>query len=338
MYITGGIGSRHDGEAFGENYELPNLTAYNETCASIGNVYWNHRFFLLTGNAKYYDIIERTLYNGLISGISLTGTEFFYPNPLEADCKFNFNQGAQTRKSWFDCSCCPTNLIRFIPSIPELIYATQNTELYVNLFIANTANISIDGINTQITQQTNYPWSGKVHLLVNPEKAKEFTVKIRIPGWTQNKPVPSDLYTYSNGNTNEIIIKVNGEITAYTSNNGYAEIHKIWKAGDAVEFELPMEIHHVITNEKVAENLQKVALEYGPTVYCAEQVDNTTPITELFLTDSIDFKVEKNDDLLGGVNVIYGEIAKQSNITLIPYYAWSNRGVGQMKVWFPIQK
>jgi DUF1680 family protein len=341
MYITGGIGSKHDGEAFGENYELPDLTAYNETCASIGNVYWNHRLFLLTGSAKYYDIIERTLYNGLISGISLSGTEFFYPNPLEADCKYNFNQGAQTRKSWFDCSCCPTNLIRFIPSIPELIYATHNKELYVNLFIANTAQIAIDGMHTEIIQQTEYPWNGSVKMLINPEKASEFAVKIRIPGWTQNQAVPGNLYEYTNGKANEIVIKVNGEITSYTQSNGYADISRLWKAGDAVEFDLPMEIHKVITNEKVTENRQKVAIEYGPIVYCAEEMDNEITISELGIPDSITFNVEKRDDLLGGINVIRGEMLdsenKSSNLTLIPYYAWSNRGVGQMKVWLPIQ-
>src|SRR5690606_23776047 len=174
MYITGRIGGKHDGEAFGENYELPNLTAYNETCASIGDVYWNHRLHNLTGDVKYFDVIERTLYNGLISGLSLDGEQFFYPNALESDGVYKFNQGACTRKSWFDCSCCPTNLIRFLPSLPGLIYAAREDTLYVNLYAASEADIEMPGGKVRVTQTTDYPWDGRVSMAVNPEKEGEF--------------------------------------------------------------------------------------------------------------------------------------------------------------------
>jgi len=211
MYLTGGLGSRHDGEAFGENYELPNLSAYCETCAAIGSVYWNHRLFLLNGDSKYYDIIERTLYNGLISGISLDGKYFFYTNPTESDGESNFNEGSCSREPWFDCSCCPTNLIRFIPSIPELVYATNNNNLYLNLFISNQADIGLDENEIEIVQRTDYPWSGKVDIYVNPEKETQFNLMIRVPGWARNKAVPGDLYSYENDKASRIILFINGE-------------------------------------------------------------------------------------------------------------------------------
>ena len=200
MYLTGGVGARHDGEAFGDNYELPNLTAYNETCAAIGSVYWNQRLFRLTGDAKYYDIIERTLYNGLISGISLDGKKFFYPNPLESDGKYQFNQGACTRQPWFDCSCCPTNIIRFLPSVPELIYATIADSVYINLYISGNADIIVNQKKIEIIQQTDYPLDGKINITVNPEKKTIFTLKLRVPGWARNEVVPGNLYKYIDEN------------------------------------------------------------------------------------------------------------------------------------------
>ena len=199
MYITGGVGSKHDGEAFGDNYELPNLTAYNETCAAIGNIYWNYRLFQLTGNSKYVDVLERALYNGMIAGISLDEKKYFYPNPTESDGEYKFNKGSCTREEWFDCSCCPTNLIRFIPSIPELIYSTDKDSLYINLFISNKANLKVAGNEIKIEQKTNYPWEGKMEFVITSEIKKNFEVKIRIPGWSQNKPISGDLYSYLNG-------------------------------------------------------------------------------------------------------------------------------------------
>lgn len=333
MYITGGLGSKHGGEAFGDNYELPNLTAYNETCAAIGSIYWNHRLFLLTGDSKYYDIIERTLYNGLISGISLDGKTFFYPNPTESDGEYKFNMGSCTRQAWFDCSCCPTNLIRFLPSIPSLIYASNSDSLFVNLFISNTSQVFIEGEKIQITQQTDYPWNGHIKIYINPEREKSFTLKLRIPGWAQNEAVPGDLYSYINIMQNDVFLKVDGEEVIVTHNKGYADISREWNKGDIVEMILPMTVHKVIANEKVTEDSNKVAFEYGPIVYCAEEIDNRQ-IYDISIPDNIHLSIEERMVLTEKVKSIKGKYDNRV-FTLIPYYLWSNRGSGKMKVWFP---
>ena len=333
MYITGGLGARHDGESFGDNYELPNLTAYNETCASIASVYWNQRLFLLTGNSKYYDIIERTLYNGLISGISLNGKKFFYPNPTESDGSYKFNQGACSRKSWFGCSCCPTNLVRFIPSLPGLIYASHNDSLFVNLFVSNNAEVIVGGEKIDITQQTDYPWSGKIDFTVSSENSKNFTLKIRIPGWALNDAVPGDLYSYIGKKKNEITLTVNGKEEEIKLNKGYAEITRKWNRGDIVELNLPMEIHEVVADEKVKDDSNKVAFEYGPIVYCAEEIDNKG-ISDISIPENIELSTTDKKVVSDEVVSLKGKIQDQE-LTLIPYYIWSNRGVGKMKVWFP---
>jgi DUF1680 family protein len=335
MYITGGLGARHEGESFGDNYELPNLTAYSETCAAIGSVYWNQRLFQLTGNSKYYDIIERTLYNALISGISLSGKEFFYPNPLESDGKYPFNMGSCTRQSWFDCSCCPTNLIRFLPSIPGLIYATSHDSLYINLYVSNNALVKIKENSIKINQQTAYPWDGIISITVNPEKNEAFTLKLRIPGWAQNVPVPGDLYAYTDENNGKIVLSINGQVEEVIVNKGYVEISKMWKDGDKVELRLPMVVRKVITHKNVQENLGKVAFEYGPVVYCAEEMDNEQ-LSNWVVTDKTNMTPEKKTFLSEKVNLLKGN-TQDEEITLIPYYLWSNRGAGKMKVWFPIK-
>ena len=335
MYITGGLGSRHDGESFGNDYELPNLTAYNETCAAIASVFWNQRLFQLTGDSKYYDIIERTLYNGLISGISLDGKKFFYPNPTEADGKYEFNMGACTRQSWFDCSCCPTNLIRFIPSIPGLIYAANKDSLYINLFITNSAEVSIDGEQMEIAQQSDYPWNGQVNISINPERTKKFTLKIRIPGWAQNEAVPGDLYSYLNNEQVKILLNVNGKAESLKLNKGYAEISRKWNEGDKVELNLPMSIHKVIANEQVKDDSNKVAFEHGPMVYCAEEIDNKQ-ISDISIPDNLTANIKEKTILSNKVIAIEGKV-NNKEFALIPYYLWSNREIGKMKVWFPIK-
>jgi len=330
MYITGGLGARHDGEAFGDNYELPNLTAYSETCAAIGSVYWNDRLFRLTGDAKYYDVIERTLYNALIAGISLEGTEFFYPNVLESDGKYTFNQGSCTRKSWFNCSCCPTNLIRFIPYIPNIVYATQDDNVYVNLFMSNNATIPVNGKTVEIRQETDYPWNGTVSIHVKPEKPQNFTLKIRIPGWAQNEVAPGGLYSYSNAPADEQYrVLLNGDAVECRPENGYVEISRTWKENDKIELILPMKVRHVVADERVKDVLGLSSIEYGPLVYCAEEIDNKNNFDRITLTPDTDYTVKMKPDLLGGINVIGNGTA-----TFIPYYAWSNRGVGKMKVWW----
>ena len=328
MYITGGIGSRHDGEAFGENYELPNLTAYNETCAAIGSVYWNHRLHNLYGNSKYFDVIERTLYNGLISGLSLDGEKFFYPNALESDGVYTFNRGECTRQSWFDCSCCPTNLIRFIPSIPGLMYSKSKNTVYVNLYASNEALVEIENNSIDFSQKTDYPWNGKVSITVNPQKNAEFTIKLRVPGWAINQVLPGDLYSYATKSTSKNSVTVNGESFENIGDDGFIAITRNWKKNDKIELDFPMEVKEVLTNEIVLENKGNIALEYGPIVYAVEEIDNKNGYDKIVIFDTDVFEVKKEANLLGGVNTINNEKLKA-----VPYYAWSNRGVGKMKVW-----
>lgn len=334
MYVTGGIGARHEGESFGKNYELPNLTAYNETCASIGDVYWNHRLFMLTGEAKYFDVIERTLYNGLISGLSLDGKKFFYPNALESDGKYQFNRGACTRQSWFDCSCCPTNLIRFLPSVLGLIYAKEGNTVYVNLYASSKAHIDLNGSAFNITQNTNYPWNGKIQLEIQTESVKEMVLKLRVPHWARHEVLPGDLYHYAPHKSASISLIVNGKKEDFNVKDGYITIDRQWENTTHVELDLPMETRIIYANEKVEEDRGKAALEYGPMVYAFEETDNTAHFDELRLTKDSDFQVTFKPNLLGGINQLE---LKNPNQTFygIPYYAWSNRGVGKMKVWIP---
>jgi DUF1680 family protein len=324
IYLTGGLGARHDGEAFGDNCELPNLTAYSETCAAIGGVYWAERMFRLTGEAKYFDVLERMLYNGVIAGISLGGTEFFYPNPLESDGKYAFNHGACTRQIWFDCSCCPTNLIRFVPSIPNLIYAARKDTVYVNLFMSNRAKISTGNATVAIEQETDYPWDGKVILRIKTAKLATFTLKIRIPSWTQNAPLPEcGLYAYSDS------VRLQPSPAPNTA-DGYYTVTRQWNAADSLALDFPMRARMVESNVNVRDNAGKFAVEYGTLVYCMEEIDNPETFDKSASPQS--FSVIRQPELLGGVNVIREQTAAGENV-LIPYYAWSNRGAGKMKVW-----
>jgi DUF1680 family protein len=335
-YLTGGIGSRHEGEAFGDNYELPNATAYNETCAAIGNVFWNHRLFLLHGDAKYMDVLERILYNGLLSGVSLSGDLFFYPNPLESDGKYLFNQGEATRKPWFDCACCPVNVARFIPSIPGYIYASQDDSLYVNLFVKGKGKIDLGENVVTVFQETRYPWDGKVKITINPEKSTEFSVRIRIPGWARNEPIPSHLYSYLNKSTESPILKINSETIQFDIDKGYACIRRPWEKGEVVELDLPMLVQKIVSHEKVKDNAGKVALQRGPLVYCLEAVDNRGHVLDRSIPDNMEFSPEFCPDLLGGITVLKSKDREESEgIIAVPYYAWSHRGIGEMAVWLP---
>jgi DUF1680 family protein len=334
LYITGGIGSRHEGEAFGEDYELPNRTAYNETCAAIGNVFWNHRLFLLHGDAKYIDVLERTLYNGLISGISQSGDLFFYPNPLESDGKYAFNQGEATRKPWFDCACCPVNLARFLPSIPGYVYAFRKDAIYINLFVAGQGNVDLGTNSIWITQDTMYPWDGSVKISIIPESEKEFSVYVRIPGWVRNEPVPSDLYSFLDPKGQKVRLSVNSSAVDFDIEKGFVCINRKWKMGDTIELNLPMTIRRVVSNNLVEDNRGKVALQRGPLVYCFEGVDNEDRILDRSLPDEMELEAEFMSDLLGGVLVIKGNVPDSSeSITAVPYYTWSHRGIGEMAVW-----
>jgi DUF1680 family protein len=336
IYVTGGIGAKHDGEAFGENYELPNLTAYNETCAAIGSIYWNNRLFNITGNVKYNDLLERTMYNAVISGISLKGTEFFYPNPLESDGKYKFNMGACTRSGWFDCSCCPTNLIRFIPAIPGLIYAQEKETLFVNLYMSNNADITLANHKLKISQKTNYPWDGKVKLNVDPEKSAVFTVKLRVPGWARNEVIPGGLYSYKDKSTTLPTLIINGKKQDLKIIDGYFVINRKWDKSDKVELNFPMSIREVVSNDKIVGNKNKITLERGPLVYAVEEADNAN-IDGININSKTSLKVNTQPNLLKGICVIEGYNGKEK-FTAIPYYTWSNRGIGKMKVWLPIKE
>lgn len=344
LYITGGIGARHQGEAFGDNYELPNLTSYNETCAAIANVYWNYRMFLLHGDSKYIDVLERSLYNGVISGIGLDGKTFFYPNPLECDMHFKFNRGETLdRQPWFDCSCCPTNMCRFLPSVPGYIYAQGTNSLYVNLFVQSSSTVQLNKkLAVTISQETQYPWDGQVKISVSPEKNSQFALYLRIPGWAENQVVPSDLYSFVTPETDSVSITVNGEKSQFKTEKGYAVIDREWKPGDVVNYNLPMSIRRVVANVKVADDSGKVAIERGPIVYCLEGVDNGADMMKLALFDSVKLVAKYEPETLGGVVTISGNaLVKASKtpevqkMTAIPYYVWDNRGVNEMKVWIP---
>ena len=340
LYITGGIGATNQGEAFGKNYELPNMSAYCETCAAIGNVYVNYRLFLLHGDAKYYDVLERTLYNGLISGVSLDGGGFFYPNPLES-------MGQYQRQPWFGCACCPSNICRFIPSLPGYVYAVKHDQVYVNLFMGNEAELKVGGKKVILHQETRYPWDGHVTLTIDKNSAGTFAMKIRIPGWVRNQVVPSDLYTYSDGKRPGYSVKVNGEEVTSALEQGYFTIERKWKKGDRVELQLDMEVRTVKANGKVEADRGRVAVERGPIVYCAEWPDNDFNVLSLLMNQHPQFKVVEKPDLLYGLNQIktsvqtleYDEqgrlLAKDRQLTLIPYYAWAHRGPGNMAVWLP---
>ena len=270
LYVTGGIGATGNGEAFGGNYELPNMSAYNETCAAIGNDFWNYRLFLLHADARYIDVMERTLYNGLLSGVSLDGKSFFYPNPLESN-------GQHQRSPWFGVACCPGNMTRFLASVPGYVYAEQGDTLYVNLFVSNTATIKMDnGRTVRVAQETRYPWTGDIRVTINPDRASRLTVNIRIPGWARNEAVPGDLYRFLDNVTEPVALKVNGQPVALNTDKGYVKLNRLWKRGDVIELTLPMPVRRVAANEQVEADRGRVALERGPLVYCAEWPDSPT--------------------------------------------------------------
>lgn len=347
LYVQGGIGAVGDGERFGANYELPNNTAYNETCASIANVYWNYRMFLLHGDAKYMDVLEKTLYNGLISGVGLDGKSFFYTNAMEIRNSFSHPDIERERSGWFECSCCPTNICRFIPAIPGYMYAQKGDDLFVNLFISSTADIVMNKIPVQVIQQNNYPWDGDLHFKINTAKASTFKIRIRIPGWVMNSAVPSDLYRFESGSNAKPGIKVNGEAVAYELENGYAVISRTWKKNDVMEVRLPMEVKRVTANEKIKNDIGKVALQRGPIMYCAEWADNNGKTSNIILPSASGFIAGFKPGLLNGVMTLRTEApvvsvnndesvtTERRSITLVPYYSWANRGKGEMTVWFP---
>jgi uncharacterized protein len=344
LYITGGTGSEGGYEGFGPAYVLPNMSAYCETCAAIANVFWNYRMFLLHGESKYIDVLERTLYNGLISGVSLSGDRFFYPNPLAS-------MGQHKRAEWFGCACCPVNVTRLIPSIPGYVYAVKDNSLYINLFIQSASDVLINNQKVNIIQKSNYPWDGNITIEINPDKNINFDALIRIPGWAGNEPIPGNLYSFADNSGEQVKIMLNGIEQKKILKNGYAIISNNWKKGDKITLYLPMPVRTIKANDKVSADKDKIALQRGPIVFCSEGIDYPEKrVFNLMLNNTNDLKTEFKKDLLNGVQVIKGKIksiiqknesateSKDIEFTAIPYYAWANRGSGEMTVWFPTKE
>jgi DUF1680 family protein len=343
IYVTGGIGATGGNEGFADPYVLPNMTAYCETCASIGDIFMNHRLFLLQGDGKYIDILEKTLYNSMLSGVSLSADRFFYPNPLES-------RGQHQRQAWFGCACCPSNVARFIPAIPGYIYAVTDNDLFVNLYISNDAAINIGEKKVSVIQETGFPWNGKVGITINPEKTRRFNLKLRIPGWARNEAIPGDLYRYSENSDEVFRITVNGKSVKPEVISGYVSLKRKWIKGDLVEIEFPMPVRKVLANEKVKEDGGKIAFQRGPVVYCAEWPDNPPDdVLNLVVQRNAEITAEYIPSLLDGTEIVKTEgfITKKlagdgpagmerTQITLIPYALWNNRGPGQMRVWLPV--
>ncbi|HEY8657686.1 MAG TPA: glycoside hydrolase family 127 protein [Hanamia sp.] len=348
IYVQGGAGAVGSGERYGDNYELPNTTAYNETCAAIANVFWNERMFLLHGDAKYIDVLEKILYNGLISGVGLDGKSFFYTNAMQIKNSFSHPDMEPERSGWFPCSCCPTNLVRLLPSVPGYVYAQKDDKLFVNLFISSHVSLNIQNKQVEIIQQNNYPWNGDLKFTVNPKSSFAFSMLVRIPGWAKNEAIPSDLYAFKNNSDNKTIITINGKEVAYQIQNGYAVLNRTWKKNDIIKVNLPMEVRRVVANNMVKNDIGKVALQRGPIMYCAEWVDNNGKASNIVMPVNTTFTTEYKPDLLNGIEIIKASVpavlidANGENLhtvnqpfVAIPYYAWANRGKGEMMIWFP---
>lgn len=345
MYITGGIGASGGNEGFADPFVLPNMSAYCETCASIGNIFTNHRLFLLHGEGKYIDILEKTLYNSMLSGVSLSADRFFYPNPLESDRQHE-------RQAWFGCACCPSNVSRFVPAVPGYIYAVTDKELYVNLFVSNDAVITIGNKEVRVIQKANFPWDGNVELSVNPRSQAKFALKIRIPGWAQNEALPGGLYSFEDQKNENFSLSVNGNTFVPQVTDGYAVIERNWKSGDRVELDLPMPVRTIVADERIKDDIGKIAVQRGPVIFCAEWPDNNTGnILDLAVDKNSGFSAEYNSSLLEGTVIIKAtgsqtkktvdgkvETMGAEPVTLIPYALWNNRGPGQMMVWLPVNQ
>jgi DUF1680 family protein len=342
IYITGGIGATGSNEGFAGPYFLPNMSAYCETCASIGDIFTNERLFLLHGEAKYIDILEKTLYNSMLSGVSLSADRFFYPNPLESN-------GQHNRQAWFGCACCPSNVARFVPAIPGYIYAVTDKGLYVNLFISNDAKVNVGKNKINISQKANFPWDGKVEMTINPEQDGKFDLMIRIPGWARNEAIPGGLYTFTDKNTDSLKLKINGADYHYKMENGYAVVSRIWKKGDMIDIVLPMPVRKVAADERVKDDRGKIAFQRGPVIFCAEWPDNDkgkvldfvvnkdAPVTTEFIPSLLDGTQVIRTTGYQTIRTIDGRVEKMEEepLTLIPYALWNNRGPGQMMVWIP---
>lgn len=342
MYITGGIGSSGSNEGFSKDYDLPNERAYCETCASVGMVFWNQRMNRLTGQTKFIDVLEKSLYNGALDGLSLAGDRFFYGNPLASS-------GTHFRREWFGTACCPSNIARLIASLGDYIYASDPQSIYVNLFVGSNTSIDLAKGKVEIRQETEYPWKGLIKLTVNPEQPQSFALKIRLPGWAKGNPGAGALYKFlDEGPANFATLKVNGQAQNLKLDNGYLILERSWNKGDVVELNLAMPIRRVVARDEVKDNENRMALQRGPLVYCVEGVDHNGSAWNLIVPDQVTFTPQWRPDLLGGVMTLTGtgmaivptkdgigaQTIKQK-ISAVPYFSWCNRGSNQMLVWLP---
>jgi len=340
LFLTGGVGLQR-AEDFGANYDLPSARAYAETCASIAMVFWNHRMFLASGDAKYVDVLERTLYNGVLAGIGMSGNRFFYKNPLACP-----GQVPYERHSWSGCPCCPVNLVRFLPQVPGLVYATSDDDIFVNLFVAGTGNVELGGQTVTLTQETAYPWDGTVKITTTMETPAAFTLRIRIPGWAQGQPLASDLYRYLDADESpSITLNVNNEAVPLDIEKGYAQIRREWKSGDQIELVLPMIARRVVAHKSVEDCTGRIGLERGPLVYCVEGVDHGGRVYDLALPDDSVITAHDDPNLLGGITVLNAQaiervddvngvpVGQETTLKAVPYYAWNHRGPCEMTVW-----
>ncbi len=341
MYITGGIGSSGNNEGFSVDYDLPNEQAYCETCASVGMVFWNQRMNLLTGESKYFDVLERSLYNGALDGLSLSGDRFFYGNPLASN-------GKHFRKEWFGTACCPSNIARLVSSLGDYIYNKSRDAVWINLYVSSKANVTLNKTVVAIEQKSNYPWEGDVTISINPEKKSTFLAMLRLPGWATGETVPGGLYHFEKPSASPILIKVNGKDFSYTIDKGYAVLSREWKKGDVISLSMPMEIKEVTSKETIKGNEGRVALQRGPLVYCVEGADNDGQAWNIVVPENTRYTSSFDAGLLNGVVKIQANVpvvtvaadglsinTQTKMITAIPYYSWCNRGSNAMQVWLP---
>jgi uncharacterized protein len=340
LYLTGGVGARGTTESFGDDYELPNLRAYTETCASVGNDLWNHKMFLLHGDGKYIDLFERILYNGVLAGVSLAGNTFFYQNPLESN-------GRAKRAEYFEVACCPANLARMLEQLPGFVYAagagspsaaSRGDTVYVNLYVANHADVKLGGRRVKIAQDTRYPWDGDVSIRLDPDGSGPFTVAVRIPAWSRDRPVPSDLYRFADSASEQPSVSVRSrnaepQRVPLDVRDGYVQIRRNWKSGDTIHLTLPMPARRIAAHSGVKDDEGRIAIQRGPLVYAVEGVDNGGRALDLVIPRNSALRSRFRADLLNGVEVISGEGEGGRPFLAIPYYAWNNRGQGEMAVW-----
>ncbi len=341
-YINGGIGATGSGEAFGEAWDLPNMSAYCETCAGVGNAIWNHRMFLMTGESKYIDVLERTMYNNILDGVSLSGDRFFYPNPLAS-------YGQHQRSEWFGCACCPPNVARFLPSMPGYIYAQKADDIYINLYISSNVDLETSKGTVHLAQSGSFPWEGDVDVALQVPEFFGGSLYLRMPGYTLGRPVPGELYRYLGENIGAPEIYFNGKLLDYQINaDGYVVISE-FSGDDRISIRFPMDPRVVVADARVAENAGKIAVERGPLLYCAEWPDNEGGVLNLMADKNAGFTA-KPSQLFGGAYVIEGsarmaqktlegpvKFSDQLPLTLIPYHLWNNRGPGEMSVWLPAE-